>query len=90
MIHVDMGRGDDLVMVVMLNDSYFFLQFMLVVVIDEADDAHAHAAQRDDQRLRRAVRNHTVEVEAHGSAAAFDAMLLRREGRNKSTVFGLR
>ena len=39
-VHVDMGGGDDLVMVVMLDQGNLFLELMLVMVIDQTDNPH--------------------------------------------------
>jgi hypothetical protein len=40
MIHVDMGCGYNLVVVVVLDYSNFFLKFMLMVVVDKTDNPH--------------------------------------------------
>ena len=34
MIHVNMGGGDDLVVIIMLNLGHFFLEFGLMMIID--------------------------------------------------------
>jgi hypothetical protein len=39
-IHMDMSGGDDMMMVVMLHKGNFLLQFVLVMIIHQADDAH--------------------------------------------------
>ncbi len=39
-VHMDVGGGDYMVVVVVLHQGNFFLQFMLVVVVNQADDAH--------------------------------------------------
>jgi hypothetical protein len=39
-IHMDVGGGDNMMMVVMLHKGHFLLQFVLVMIIHQADDAH--------------------------------------------------
>jgi hypothetical protein len=39
-VHMDMGGGDNMVMVVVLHQGNFLLQLVLVMIIDQADDAH--------------------------------------------------
>ncbi len=40
MIHMHMGRGDNLVVVFMLQGGDFFLHLGLMVIINKGDDAH--------------------------------------------------
>jgi hypothetical protein len=39
-VHMDMGGGNNMVMVVVLHQGYFLLQLVLVMVVDQADHAH--------------------------------------------------